>query len=163
MICIIALVIFALLGLVSAKYRAYFFEALDCVTKKVTLRKCTTSFDKKMKMKVTSYLAKINKSLAGFVFKHFDTVSWIVTILMIISLIWTAWIGFSGVYNWYYFGNCNGPDSNELCELNNLIGASPAVIAACNNPDCNGDCQNFDSNTCSEEICGCNGEKCITN
>jgi len=32
------------------KYRAYFKEALDCVARKATLRKCTTSFDKKIEI-----------------------------------------------------------------------------------------------------------------
>lgn len=163
MICLIALAVFAILGIISAKYRSYFFEALDCVTKRVTLRKCTTSFDKKMKMKITTRLFGVNKSLGGFVFKHFEVISWILTILMIVSLIWTAWVGFTGLYNWYYYGNCNGPESSELCELNNLIGASPAVIAKCNNPDCNGDCGLNDSNTCSSKTCGCNGDTCISN
>ena len=163
MICIIALVVFALLGVFSAKYRTYFFEALDCVTKRVTLRKCTTSFDKKMKMKITTRLSKLNKSLGGIVFKHFEAISWIFTLLMIISLIWTAWVGFSGVYNWYYYGNCNGPESNQICELNNLIGASPAVIEHCSNLDCNGNCGFIDSNTCSTVVCGCSGETCISN
>jgi hypothetical protein len=141
MICVVALVVFAVLSLISAKYRDYFFEALDCVTKKMTLRKCTTSFDKKMKMKITTRVAKVNKPLGGFVFKNFEVLSWIVTFLMIISLIWSAWVGFSGLYNWYYYGNCNGPDSGDLCALNNLIGASPEVINNCANSDCNGiDC-----------------------
>lgn len=160
MICIVALVVFAVLGLISAKYRSYFFEALDCVTKRVTLRKCTTSFDKKMKMKITTRLANLNKPFGGFVFKHFELISWIVTFLMIASLIWTAWVGFTGIYNWYYYGNCNGPESSELCELNNLIGASPEVIAKCSNPDCNGIC-GIDTNTCSSGSCGCVEGTCI--
>ncbi len=124
MICVVALVVFAVLSLISAKYR-----------------KCTTSFDKKMKMKITTRVAKVNKPLGGFVFKNFEVLSWIVTFLMIISLIWSAWVGFSGLYNWYYYGNCNGPDSGDLCALNNLIGASPEVINNCANSDCNGiDC-----------------------
>jgi hypothetical protein len=163
MICLIALAVFAILGIISAKYRTYFFEALDCVTKRVTLRKCTTSFDKKMKMKITTRISGLSKPLGGFVFKKFETISWIITIIMILSLVWTAWVGFTGIYNWYYYGNCNGPESNQICELNNLIGASPAVIAKCANLDCNGDCTLHDSNTCTSTSCGCSGETCISN
>ena len=122
MICIIALVVFAILGLFSAKYRAYFLEAFDCVFKKMTLRKCTTSFDKKMKMKITSRLAGVNKSLGSFVYKHFETISWIFTIIMILSLIWSAYVGVSGVYNWVAYGNCYGPDSAQVCVLNTITG-----------------------------------------
>jgi len=140
MICVIALVVFAFLGLISAKYRAYFFEALDCVFRKVTLRKCTTSFDKKMKMKVTTRLSGLNKSVGGFVFKHFETISWIFTILMILSMIWSLYVGVTGVYNWVAYGNCNGPNSIELCVLNNLTGKpTPNPVIVDNNMglDCN--------------------------
>lgn len=163
MICVVALVVFAILGLVSAKYRNYFFEAFDCVTKKITLRKCTTSFDKKMKMKITTKLAKVSKPLGGFVFKNFDLISWILVFLMIVSLIWSAWVGFSGLYNWFYYGNCNGPDSNEFCSLNNLIGASPEVIEKCANLDCEGDCGLHEANDCIGSACGCVGGDCISN
>lgn len=133
MICLIALAVFAILGIISAKYRAYFFEALDCVTKKVTLRKCTTSFDKKMKMKVSSKVSILNQSLGSFVFKHFELISWIVTIIMILSLIWTAYAGVLGVYNWYAYGNCNGPESNELCVYNALLGKDIPTASATSN------------------------------
>jgi hypothetical protein len=122
MICVIALVVFAVLGIVSAKYRAYFFEALDCVFKRVTLRKCTTSFDKKMKMKITTRLSAVNKSIGGFTFKHFETISWILTIIMILSMVWSLYVGVTGVYNWVAYGNCNGPNSTEACVLNTLTG-----------------------------------------
>ncbi|MFA6064547.1 MAG: hypothetical protein WCW44_05985 [archaeon] len=140
MICVIALVVFAVLGLISAKYRAYFFEALDCVFRKVTLRKCTTSFDKKMKMKITTRLSGVNKDLGGFVFKHFETISWIFTIIMILSMIWSLYVGVSGVYNWVAYGNCYGPNSTELCVLNNLTGkTNPNPVILDNNLglDCN--------------------------
>jgi hypothetical protein len=132
LICLIALVAFAILGLFSVKYRTYFFEALDCVTKKVTLRKCTTSFDQKMKMKVSSKVAIVNKSLGSFTFKHFETISWVVTILMIASLIWTAYVGVMGAYNYYAYGNCNGPNSTEACVYNAVLGKDIPTSTATN-------------------------------
>lgn len=125
MICFIALFVFAILGLFSVKYRTYFFEALDCVLKKATLRKCTTSFDKKMKMKVSSRLSKLNKSLGSFVFKYFDVLSWILTISMILSLIWTAYVAFMGLYNYFTYGNCDGPNSSAVCVYNEVAKATP--------------------------------------
>ncbi len=141
MICFIALFVFAVLGIFSARYRAYFLEASDCVFRKATLRKCSSSFDKKMKMKVTSKLAKVSKPFGGFVFKHFEVLSMIVTIAMIVSLVWSAWVGGVAVYNWVAFGNCNGPDANIACELNQLTGKDPvtgAVISSSGgvNPAC---------------------------
>ncbi|HNV01197.1 MAG TPA: hypothetical protein PKK60_02095 [archaeon] len=128
MICFIALFIFAILGLFSVKYRNYFFEALDCVLRKATLRKCTTSFDKKMKMKVSSRLSKLNKSLGSFVFKYFDVLSWILTISMILSLIWTAYVAFMGLYNYFTYGNCDGPNSSAVCVYNAVAKATPDLF-----------------------------------
>jgi hypothetical protein len=153
MICIIALVVFAVLGLISAKYRAYFFEALDCVFRKVTLRKCTTSFDKKMKLKITTRVAGVNKSAGSFTFKHFETISWIFTILMIVSMIWSLYVGVVGVYNWVAYGNCNGPNSTEACVLNNLTGKTdpnPVIV-----PDTNVDV----GCSCSDGNCSIVGGK----
>ena len=125
MICFIALFVFAILGLFSAKYRSYFFEASDCVFRKMTLRKCTTSFDNKMKMKITTKISKVNKSLAGFIFKHFDLLSWILTIIMLISLIWTAYLAFFGLYNFFLYGNCDGPNSTAACVYGTVANQIP--------------------------------------
>jgi len=129
MICFIALIVFAVLGIFSAKYRGYFFEASDCIFRRVTLRKCTTSFDKKMKMKVTAGATKINKPFGGFVFRHFEVLSWILTISMIVSFIWSGYTGGVALYNWQVYGNCNGPDSNVACALNQISGKDPVTGA----------------------------------
>jgi|GEM_PF-973652 len=125
LICFIALFVFAILGLFSVKYRTYFFEALDCVLRKATLRKCTTSFDKKMKMKVSAKLSFLNKNLGGFVFKHFELISWVVTGAMIVSLVWSAYLGFVGLYNFFMYGNCEGKNSTGQCVYNAVAAATP--------------------------------------
>lgn len=159
MICLIALFIFGVLALVSAKYRAYFKEAADCVFRKMTLRKCTTSFDKKMKVKISSKISNRNQKIGGFVFKNFETLSWIMTIIMILSMIFTAYYGFLGLYNYYWFGNCNGPNSPELCIYNSLTGTtgttSSTLITPTTNPP-----------TCTTEKdcttgCACIENKCV--
>ncbi len=137
MICIIALVVFAILGLFSAKFRGYFFEALDCVFRRVTLRKCTTSFDKKMKMKVTAKVSGLNKPAGSFVFKHFEVISWVLTILMIVSLVWSGYIAVSGIYNWVAYGNCYGPNSDQQCILNDLSGGNNSGSFFTSNVDSN--------------------------
>jgi hypothetical protein len=137
MICLVALIVFAVLallscfGFVSAKYRTYFLEASDCVFKKVTLRKCTTGFDQRMKMKVSTKVSLHNKTLGGFIFRNFEVISWIFVVLMIVSMLWSGYVGIIGVYNWYAFGNCNGPNSSELCVFNSLTGVvqpNPVVV-----------------------------------
>jgi len=133
MICFIAWIVFAVLGIFSARYRSYFFEATDCLFRKMTLRKCTTSFDQKMKMKVSTKLAALNKGLGAFVFKNFDLISWVFTIIMIVSLAWSAYATVDGIYNWVAYGNCYGPDSTQLCVLNTLTGKTqPTTSSAVN-------------------------------
>jgi len=145
MICLIALVVFGVLAIFSAKYRTYFKEAADCVFRRMTLRKCTTSFDKKMKAKISSKLSNKSKPLGGFVFKHFEALSWIMTIVMIVSLVWSGYWGTVGLYNWVMYQNCNGPNSTELCVFNSLTGQMTPAPGATSTfdpsqplADCNG-------------------------
>ena len=49
MICILALIVFGILGIFSAKYREFAREAFKCVSLRVTLRKCESRFDEQMK------------------------------------------------------------------------------------------------------------------
>lgn len=44
MLCLLALIVFAGLAVVSTRYRPLAREALACVFRRVTLRKCTTGF-----------------------------------------------------------------------------------------------------------------------
>ena len=145
MICLIALVVFGVLAIFSAKYRGYFKEAADCVFRRMTLRKCTTSFDKKMKVKISSKISNRSKPLGGYVFKHFEALSWIMTIAMIVSLIWTGYWGTMGLYNWVMYQNCNGPNSTEACVFNSITGqmtpaagATSTFNSSVSAADCNG-------------------------
>ncbi|MBI5061076.1 MAG: DsbA family protein [Candidatus Aenigmarchaeota archaeon] len=108
MICIIALVVFGIIGIFSARYRTYAKEAFSCVFRRITLRPCTTGFDQKMKMKITGKLMKKSPRAAGFVYKHFEIISWTFTIIFIATTIYTAYSG----YNYYIYGNCYGPESD---------------------------------------------------
>ncbi len=103
MICIIALAAFGILGIFSAKYRALAKEAFNCVFRRVTLRKCETGFDTKMKSKITGRLIAHPRA-ARFVYRNFEAISWALTILMIGSLALSA----HGIYNYVAYGNCNG-------------------------------------------------------
>ena len=119
MICFIALFVFAILGIFSATHRAYAKEAFDCVFRRVTLRKCNTAFDQKMKMRVSTGIMKRNGALGGFVFRHFELISWIFTILTIASLIYSA----IAVYNLAVYQTCD-PQHPEACVL------TPAQVEA---------------------------------
>ncbi len=105
MICIIALVVFSILGIFSASYRTIAKEAFECVFKRITLRKCDTGLDQRLKSQITGRLMRRHYGAGSWIFKHFEVISWIFTIMMIVS------IGYSGVgiYNYVKYGNCNGP------------------------------------------------------
>ncbi|MFH1588609.1 MAG: hypothetical protein ABIA76_04700 [Candidatus Diapherotrites archaeon] len=166
MICLIALIVFAILGIFSAKYRDYAREAFDCVFRRMTLRKCNTSFDKKMKMKLTGKIMKKSPKAGGIVFKHFELISWFFTVLMIASFAYSA----VSIYNFVVYNNCEGPNAvgpciyneitGELTSMNNVSCESQhCAINGCNCSDdnCNAD-NNFeacDGNCdCIEEVCG---------
>ncbi|MFA6306589.1 MAG: thioredoxin domain-containing protein [Patescibacteria group bacterium] len=111
MFCILALIVFSILGVFSATHRALALEALDCVFRRVTFRPCNTGFKEKMKNKI---LAKIlNRSdLAARLFnKHFELLSWVFFILMIASTFWIV----KGGYNFYLYGSCNGLNQSGFC------------------------------------------------
>ncbi|MFH0954639.1 MAG: DsbA family protein [Candidatus Micrarchaeota archaeon] len=112
--CIVALVVFGIMGLFSASHRKLAIEAWDCVFKSATGRKCDSNFDQKMKTKISVGLLKYNKSFGNFVFKNFNALSWVLVLITIVSVLL---IGI-GVYNWWAFGNCNGPNSSEFCLYN---------------------------------------------
>jgi len=141
-ICIIALVVFAVLGIFSAKYRILAREAFDCVFRRVTLRPCNTGFDAKMKGKITGRLMQRSTRLASFAYKYFEVFSWIFTILMIVSLVLTA----QAFYNLAVYGTCDpqsgscvlsplvkgayiGPNATN-CDVGNFTAASQAIKQA---------------------------------
>ena len=111
MFCIIALIIFSILGIFSATHRVLAKEALDCVFRRVTFRPCNTGFKEKIKNKILAKL--LNRSdLAAKIFnKHFEFLSWIFFILIVASTFWTV----RGGYNFYFYGSCNGLNQTGFC------------------------------------------------
>ncbi len=118
MICLIALFVFAVLSVFSAKYRDYFREALNCIFRRATLRKCDTGFDKKMKAKIVGRLMKGNPKIAAGVFRHFEAISWFFTILLFTSMAYSV----DGLYNYAVYGNCDGAYSSAFCVFNVIAG-----------------------------------------
>jgi hypothetical protein len=110
MICLIALFVFGLMSVFSVSFRPIAKEAFSCVFRKMTLRKCDTGFDQKMKAGITGKLMKRSPKIAGFVHKHFELISWMFTIIMIVSLIYSA----IAVYNLAIYGTCT-PESPGTC------------------------------------------------
>ncbi len=111
MICIIALVVFGILGIFSASYRTIAKEAFECVFKRITLRKCDTGLDQRLKSQITGRLMRRHYKTGSWVFRHFEFLSWIFTIMMFVSIGYSAY----GGYNYIKYGNCNGKDSTAFC------------------------------------------------
>jgi len=114
-LCIIALPVFLFLSIFSARYRPLARRAIDCVFKKVTLRKCETGLDEELKAASIAGIMKLHAPTAQFVNLHFEAFSLAFTILMLLSIIFTA----QGIYNFVVYGNCNGPEGG-FCIYNGL-------------------------------------------
>jgi len=130
-VCFIALFVFGFLAIFSARYRPFAKEAFNCVFKRMTLRKCDTGFDKKLKAKITGKLMAKSPKFGAFIYKRFETISWVFTLILVVSLVYSA----IGIYNLAVYNNCNGPGST-YCPLTGSYGTE-CTIQICNNPNCN--------------------------
>ena len=109
-LCFIGLIVFSILGIFSAKYRKLAKEAFRCVFLKVTLRPCEGSLDTALKAETIKAFMFFPPLAAG-ILRHFEFFSSALTVIMLISLFYTA----AGIYNFVMFGNCNGQDSQGFC------------------------------------------------
>ena len=143
--CIVALIVFGIMGIFSATHRTLAKEALDCVLKTIVLKPCDTGFDDKMKAKITGKIAKTSPKTAKAIYKHFQLFSWLMVIITIGSLIFSI----QAVYNLAIYNNCNGPNPDDYCIITNLAIGSQVTAD---------DCQcDFDTSNCSSQaISNCN-------
>ncbi len=121
-LCIVALVVFGILGIFSAKYRKLAAQALDCTVKTVTLRPCDTGLDEKIKTKLIGTLLKISPAVAKFSNKHYNVLSKVAGILFFALFFGSLFFSAQSVYNYAVYGNCNGPGSTEFCAFDALLG-----------------------------------------
>lgn len=135
-ICIIGLIIFAIAGVFSARYRRLAKEAFECTFKKLTFKPCDTGLDTRIQAHVTTKLMKWPNA-AKFFHKNFERISILLVIIMIVTFAVSGFYGVRGVYNYAKFGNCNGETSNEFC-IFNIAGAKPHEIGTiqCGSIDC---------------------------
>lgn len=121
-ICIIALPVLAVLGLFSLRYRILAWEAFHCLFRTVAFKPCNTGLDNRIKSKFTAKLMWW-PAFARFFYKNFALLSWIFVILTLLSVAGTGY----GLYNYFVYGNCNGPDSPAFCVFN---------VVHSNQPEC---------------------------
>ena len=110
-LCWIALPVFAVLGIFSVRYRKLTLDSLDCMFRTVTLRKCSSGLDDKIRADVTGTFLKFSPRTAKFFYKNYKIISFIIMALFLVSSYFTA----VGTYNYVKYGNCNGPESDGFC------------------------------------------------
>ncbi len=150
MICIIALVVFGVLGIFSATHRKLAAEAFDCVFKTITLRPCDTGFDQRVKGKLVGWLFVRNPKVAGAVSKNFKVFSWLLVIIMLVSMVYSG----IAIYNLATHGTCT-PENPDACVLTpeqiaggcdcEILDECSVVIAG----DCGPDCECEDKRDCN--------------
>jgi predicted DsbA family dithiol-disulfide isomerase len=130
MICIIALIVFSIMGIFSVTYRQLAAKAFDCVFRRLTLRPCQSGLDRQVKTSIISFFSKKNVKIARFVAKYFEILSWTFLIIMIVSMFFTA----QGIYNYVVYGNCNGQNSTGICVYDLLNPLKQQSTGVCTDP-----------------------------
>jgi hypothetical protein len=100
-ICIVALVVFSVMSLGSAKYKKLARDAFRCVAKMITLSPCDVGFQQRVKGRVTAKLLRVPR-LARLFYRNFALISWLFTLTFFASLIYSAY----AMYNFFVYGSC---------------------------------------------------------
>jgi thiol-disulfide isomerase/thioredoxin len=123
-LCIIAMIIFGIMGIFSAKYRELAKESFECVFKTVQLKPCDSKLDQRIKSRLTAKLVNYSPWLAKQVYKYFEVLSWIFTIIFFASLAYSLY----SIYNLIVLGTC---EPGSFCIFNpgaNLTGGNVCNI-----------------------------------
>lgn len=139
-LCIIALAVFSVMGIFSAKYRQLAQDAFSCVKEMLIFKPCTTKLDDRIKMKITGKLMGV-PGAARFFYKNFTAISWAFTLTFIASTVYSAY----ALFNLFVYGSCNGKGTtcaltpfasaidnffNQVsCNQNNIAYAILAILA----------------------------------
>lgn len=111
MLCLLALIVFAGLAAVSTRYRPLAREALACVFRRVTLRKCTTGFDNRVKATVVGRVMRTHPGAARLLHRHLEILAWSFVLAFAGSGSYLAY----GFYNFHHYGSCYGPVRRGFC------------------------------------------------
>lgn len=130
-LCLIAAAVFLVLSIFSAKYRPLAKEAVRCVFRTITFKPCDTGLDDKLKAEIVSSVLKFSPAGAKIINRNFTILSWVFVVLSIASFGYMIY----GGYNFYQYGNCEGPGATQACVLNDLTGdygrfSSPTELIA---------------------------------
>ena len=128
-LCFIALPVFAVLSIFSIKYRKLTKDAVSCIFRTATFRKCESGLDDKIRADITGTFLRFSPGLAKFFYKNYKIISWIILGLFI----WATWVGGIGIYNFIKYGNCGGAQSVGVCVLNESVSLLDKVKNYCLN------------------------------
>src|SRR3989344_3494204 len=132
-LCFIALPIFLILGIFSVKYRILARDALECIGRTVTFRKCKSQLDERIRSHLTGKAMKVSQRFGMFIYKRFQIISILVIILIILSLFFSI----TGFANYLKYGNCNGPeDDGGFCIYSNILETKNNINNASINETC---------------------------
>lgn len=123
-LCLLALPIFAVLGIFSLRYRKLAGESLGCLFRTVTFRKCRSGLDDRIKAHTTGTILKYSPRAAKFFYSNYKFITWIVLILFL----WSTYASATGLYNYAQYGNCNGPEETGFCVLDPGTGQSDTDV-----------------------------------
>ena len=112
-LCLIALPLFAILGIFSLKYRKLAKDSLECIFKTATLRKCESGLDDRIRAGITGRLLKHFPKAAKLLYNNYKIFSWV----MLALFVWSIYGSSVGIYNYVEYGNCNGPADTGFCLL----------------------------------------------
>lgn len=112
MICIAALIVFAILGIFSLNYRRLAKEAWLCVLRRVRFQPCETQLSEKVRMEIVARILKKSHKGATFINRSFEVLAFIFVILFIGSTILAG----RGLYNLVRFKTCDLKNPEE-CPL----------------------------------------------
>jgi protein-disulfide isomerase len=110
-LCILALPVFAILSIFSVKYRRLTVDALNCLFRTATLRKCSSGLDDRIRSDLSGKALRISPKAGRFLYKYYRVISWIILLVFI----WSIYASSVGIYNYVNYGNCNGPESTGFC------------------------------------------------
>jgi protein-disulfide isomerase len=110
-LCLIALIVLAGLGVASARYRPLVREAFDCVFRRITLRKCTSGFDQRVNAALTGRVMRTHPGAARLLHRHLEAIAWVFVFVLVGS---TGYVAY-GLSNYYRYGSCYGPVQRGFC------------------------------------------------
>lgn len=107
MTCLIALIIFSILGLFSLSYRKLAKEALFCLFRKFSLKPCQADFQTKIKTKVIGYFARKNFKGTNFLYRQYESLVSVFSLIFLIIFLVFGYFSGQGLYNLIVYGYCD--------------------------------------------------------